>query len=73
MKINNTNNYKPNDGLPPDLAEKMFRDRRIRIAITRKSHFLFFHFYFAHYVKYPTAPFQRELFHLSEREDIKNL
>lgn len=73
MKINNTNNYKPNDGLPSDLAEKMFRDRRIRTAITRKSHFLFFHFYFAHYVKYSTAPFQRELFHLSEREDIKNL
>lgn len=73
MKTNNTDKYKPNNGLPLDLAEKMFRDRRIRTAITRKSHFLFFHFYFAHYVKYPTAAFQRELFHLSEREDIKNL
>lgn len=60
-------------GLPPDLADKMFRDRAIRIAITKESHFLFFHFYFAHYVKYPTASFQREIFHLTEREDIKNL
>jgi predicted phage terminase large subunit-like protein len=63
----------PNRELPPELAEKMFRDRRIRTAITRQSHFMFFHFYFAHYVKYATAPFQHELFHLSERQDIKNL
>lgn len=62
-----------NRELLPDLAAKMFRDRRVRTAITRQSHFMFFHFYFAHYVKYPTAPFQRELFGLSERQDIKNL
>jgi len=62
-----------NNTLPPNLAEQMFKDRNIRTAITRQSHFLFFHFYFAHYVKYETAPFQRELFHLTEREDIKNL
>lgn len=59
--------------LPPDLAAKMFRDRKIRTAITKQSHFLFFHFYFAHYVKYATAPFHRELFHLTERQDIRNL
>jgi len=29
--------------------------------------------YLGHYVKYPTAPFQVELMHLSEREDVKNL
>ena len=63
----------PPSGLPPDLADKMFRDRRIRAAITRQSHFMFFHFYFAHYVKYETAPFHRELFQLTEREDIKSL
>ncbi len=72
-KINTNENYQSNSGLTPELAEKMFRDRRIRTAITRQSHFMFFHFYFAHYVKYATAPFQRELFHLSERQDIKNL
>jgi predicted phage terminase large subunit-like protein len=59
--------------LPPELAEKMFRDRRIRTAIARKSHFMFFHFYFAHYVKYRTAVFQREMFALTERQDIRNL
>jgi predicted phage terminase large subunit-like protein len=66
-------NYKPNSGLSPELAAQMFNDRKIRTAITRQSHFMFFHFYFAHYVKYATAPFQRELFHLTERQDIKNL
>lgn len=59
--------------LPAELAEKMFSDRTVRSAITRQSHFMFFHFYLAHYVKYATAPFQRELFHLSERQDVKNL
>lgn len=62
-----------NPNLPPELADRMFRDRRVRTAITRKSHFMFFHFYFAHYVKYPTAEFQREMFSLSENEAIKNL
>jgi predicted phage terminase large subunit-like protein len=61
------------DSLPPDLADKMFRDRRIRTAITRKSHFMFFHFYFAHYVKYRTAEFQRDMFALTERLDVRNL
>lgn len=60
-------------GLSRDLAAKMFRDRRVRTAITRQSHFMFFHFYFAHYVQYPTAPFQREMFYLSEEQDIRNL
>ncbi len=62
-----------NQNLPPDLAEQMFNDRKIRTAIVRKSHFWFFHFYFPHYVTYETAPFQRELFHYTERSDIKNL
>jgi predicted phage terminase large subunit-like protein len=56
-----------------DLFEALSKDRDARRAATRQSHLLFFHFYFAHYVKYETAPFQRELFQLSEREDIKNL
>lgn len=66
-------NLPTNDGLPADLAAKMFRDRRVRAAITRQSHFMFFHFYFAHYVQYPTAPFQKEMFSLSEEQNIINL
>lgn len=51
----------------------MLKDRKVRAATTRHNHFLFFHFYLAHYIKYQTAPFQREMFHLSERTDVKRL
>jgi len=45
------------NNIPGNLFNKMFNDRDIRIAITRESHLYFFNFYFAHYVKYETAPF----------------
>jgi len=51
----------------------MLKDRKVRTAITRQSHYAFFNFYFAHYVTYPTAPFQQEIFGLTERDDIQNL
>lgn len=66
-------NLMTNPNLPPDLVDQMFNDRKIRTAIVRQSHFWFFHFYFPHYVTYETAPFQRELFHYTERTDIQNL
>lgn len=50
----------------------MVKDRKVRIAITKESHWYFFHFYFAHYVKYETAPFQTEIFNLTENEATKN-
>jgi predicted phage terminase large subunit-like protein len=59
--------------LPLDLVERMIKDRKVRIAVCRQSFFVFFHFYFAHYVKYKTAPFHREIFYLVEQERDKNL
>jgi predicted phage terminase large subunit-like protein len=59
--------------IPDNLADKMFNDRDVRIAITRESHLYFFNFYFPHYVTYETAPFQKELFNLTENDEIKNL
>jgi len=56
-----------------DLVERMIKDRKVRAAICKQSFFIFFHFYFAHYVKYMTASFQREIFHLVEQEKDKNL
>lgn len=50
----------------------MIQDRKVRTAITRESHWYFFHFYFAHYVKYATAAFQKEIFDLTEREEAGN-
>jgi len=46
-------------------------NQRLRKALAYKSHIWFFHIYLAHYVKYETAPFQRELFGITEDETIK--
>jgi predicted phage terminase large subunit-like protein len=71
---NNLNkNYTINQPMSEDIVKKMTKDLSVRTAITRQSHFYFFHCYFRHYVTYPTAPFQKEIFHLTERDDIKNL
>ncbi|MEI7890546.1 MAG: hypothetical protein WCI36_01120 [bacterium] len=59
--------------LPAKIIDKMIKDKAIRVAITKESHFMFFHLYFAHYVKYPTADFQREIFALTEDTSVKNL
>lgn len=64
---------KTNKLIPDAVVDKMIADRAIRTAVTQQSHFMFFHFYFAHYVKYKTAPFQKEIFSLTEDETIKNL
>jgi len=61
------------NNIPGNLFNKMFNDRDIRVAITRESHLYFFNFYFAHYVKYETAPFQKEIFSLTENKNVKNL
>ncbi len=50
----------------------MIKDRKIRIAVCRQNFFIFFHFYFAHYVKYKTASFHREIFYLASQA-IQNL
>lgn len=51
----------------------MLKDRKVRTAITKESHFYFLNFYFAHYVKYPTADFQKEIIKLTEDDSVKNL
>jgi len=51
----------------------MTKDRKIRTTITKESFSYFFHFYYAHYVKYATADFQKEIIHLIEISDRDNL
>src|SRR5258708_5337333 len=62
-----------NGNISSELIDRMLTDRKVRTAIVRQSHFYFFNFYFAHYIKYPTAPFHRRFFQLTEQDDIKNL
>lgn len=59
--------------LPPKIIKKMVDDRAIRTSITKGSHYLFFNTYFSHYVKFPTANFQREMFALTEDPKLKNI
>jgi len=59
--------------IPSELVETMINDKKVRTAITKKSLWYFFHFYFAHYVKYATAWFQKEIISLTEDDSIKNI
>ncbi len=51
----------------------MIKDQKVRISITKASHWYFFHFYMAHYVKYATAPFQKEIISYTEDDAVDNL
>lgn len=46
----------------------MAKSRAFRIALAKISHFWFFHLYFADYIKFKTADFQREIFRITEDE-----
>ena len=60
-----------NNTLSPAIIEKIVDDRSVRLAIAYKSHFWFFHTYLGHYVKYPTADFQKKMFQITEDESIR--
>lgn len=62
-----------NEVIPETLVNKMIKDRSIRTSITKESFLYFFHFYYAHYVKYETADFQKEIIHLLEKSARENL
>ena len=46
------------------------KNRNFRINLAKASHYWFFHFYFPHYVTFQTAEFHRQIFELTEKEDI---
>lgn len=57
-----------------EIIERMIKDRTFRMAMVRKSHFWFFHYYFGpKYCKYPTADFQREILQITEDPDLENI
>ncbi len=57
--------------MPMEIIEKILVDKRARKELTRESHYWFFHLYFSEYVAYPTADFQREMFKITEDDEIK--
>lgn len=51
-----------------ELLTQIYSDRKVRRYAATKSHKLFFHLYFPHYINYAIAPFQEEMFQLTEDE-----
>ena len=51
----------------------MTKDKKIRTAITKESLLYFLHFYYAHYIKYETADFQKNIISLLEASPKENL
>ncbi|MFH1767373.1 MAG: hypothetical protein ABH826_04810 [Patescibacteria group bacterium] len=58
--------------LSPELLSQLMQDRKARMEVARQNHFMFFNIYHSHYVHYPTADFQRDLFRLTEDTQTKN-
>lgn len=55
------------------LLQLMLHDKKARRHLTRDHHELFFHCYFHHYVKYRTAPFQKEMFRITENDGLQTI
>lgn len=52
------------------LAVTITKDHAVRKELGIKSHYWFFHTYFPRFITYPTAPFHKELFAMTEVTDI---
>ncbi len=59
--------------IPNILVNTTLKDRSVRTSITKDSFLYFFHFYYAHYIKYETADFQKEIIHNLEKSAVENL
>lgn len=54
-----------------NLSDQIIKEANLRRELVCKSHIWFFNVYFSDYVKYETAPFQKEMFSITE--DQKNV
>ena len=53
-----------------EIFKLMQSDKAVRRAIVKRSHKLFFYYYFSHYADFPIAPFHEELFKITETLDV---
>ncbi|OYW85680.1 MAG: hypothetical protein B7Z22_08100, partial [Hyphomonas sp. 32-62-5] len=53
--------------------EKVRSQRAVRLSIARNSFYWFFHLYMGHYIKYPTAEFQKQMMSDVTNPDIEQL
>ena len=54
-----------------EILSKLINDQAVRKALAERSHFYFFHIYFGHHITFETAPFQKEMFDITENEAYK--
>lgn len=52
-------------------VKKIIKKQSSRVEVTKKSHLWFFHTYLSEYVQYPIADFHKEMFEITENDDIK--
>ena len=50
---------------------EVIHNQKLRKQLAIESHYWFFHIYLSHYVEYPTADFQKEMFSITEDESIQ--
>lgn len=62
---------KPNKLPPQKLIERALKDQNLRINLIRQNPLWFFAIYFPHYITYPIADFQREMFDIIQDNSIK--
>lgn len=62
-----------NSQLPTELWRHIRADRKVRMKTAEQSHEWFFSLYLADYLSYATAPFQQEIFNLTERTDFNHV
>lgn len=55
------------------ILDKVLNKPKLRRALMSQSHDHFFHYYFRHYVKFPTADFQKEMLSLTQTPPVNNL
>lgn len=55
------------------LMSQLSTDQRIRMQVAAESHYWFFHLYLSRYVKHETAPFQQEIFALTQDPNLKHV
>ena len=55
---------------PNELQKRLFTDRKVRAEVTGQSHQWFFSTYFANYITHETADLHRQLFAITEDEQL---
>ncbi len=73
MSPNKKTSHRQQSSTEAQIIEQCLEDHDLRVATVSESHYWFFHCYFHHYVKHPTAPFQKEMFRLSENDALRTI